>query len=85
MSYYLIVNPETDPKTGKLHGAKYRLPDGADASTLPENLAKGMRGQASVSVSVEMEDGTIGLLVLNGNTVTSLLLAQNPSDEDDTP
>jgi hypothetical protein len=74
----LIVNPNADPETGKIQGTKYQLPDGADFSTLPEHLAKGMRGQASVTVRVQMEDGTIGLLVLNGNTVTSLLLTEDP-------
>jgi hypothetical protein len=85
MSFYLIVNPESDPETGKLQGTKYRIPDAADPSMLPENLAKGMRGQASVTVSVEMEDGTIGLLVLNGNTVTSLLLAEDPASGEEAP
>ncbi|TMK57871.1 MAG: hypothetical protein E6G51_04965 [Actinobacteria bacterium] len=85
MSFYLIVNPESDPETGQLQGAKYRIPDTADPSTLPENLAKGMRGQASVTVSVEMEDGTTGLLVLNGNTVTSLLLAEDPASGEEPP
>lgn len=81
MSFYLIVNPETDPETGKLQGTKYRFPDGADFSTLPENLAKGMRGQASVTVRVQLEDGSSGMLVLNGNTVTSLLLGEDAGAE----
>lgn len=78
MTQYLIVNPETSPETGKLTGAKYLLPEGVDSSTLPENLAKGMRGQASVTVVVQIEDGTEGLLVLNGNTVTSILVGKTP-------
>jgi hypothetical protein len=69
---HIIVNPETDIQTGRITGgARFELPE-SDLSTLPENLAKGMRGQASVTVAV-LVDGSNALLVLNGNTVSTML------------
>ena len=78
------VNPRPHPETGEMIGINYRLPADLDLPKLAEDLANGMRGQASIVVTVEMEDDPLktALVVLNGNTVSSVLLAETPEPDE---
>jgi hypothetical protein len=84
MARFMRVDPHPHPETGEMIGMNYRLPADADLEKLAEDLAMGMRSQASIVVKVEMGDDPLNtaLVILNGNTVSSVLLAETPEPDD---
>ncbi len=85
MATYLRVNPGSDPVTGALTGAHYRLPSDRDYSGLPEKISAALNSGGSLAVEVEVRDRPPGraLVFLNAANIHSILLDLNQEGRDE--
>ena len=80
---YLRIDPDTDPATGKLTGANYRLPAETEIHMLLEDLVECLRDGGSLTVKVEMSDDprNAAFVIINGSTVRQVLVGETPEPE----
>lgn len=85
MAKFLRIQPDTDLSTGQLTGINLRLPGEADLEQIEADIAAAFTKGTAVSIAVEMGDNPMRRfrVLINGKTITHVLLAETPEPDDE--